>query len=110
MRWRLIGITSVVAALLACGIWSAIAIGFFGSARLLARHDWLLLGSALVPLLSATLVGVFVYRHTARRRKTQALFTALLALLLTVVTYVVCSEFFPSRLLIPRLSELRQRR
>lgn len=110
MRWRLIILTSLIAALLAVGLWSAIAIGFFGGARGLARHDWLLLTSALVPLGMSTLSGVFVYRHTARRRKTQAILTATLSLLLSVLLYVVTSTVFVNRLYVPRTSEQRHAR
>ena len=110
MRWKLITLTSLITALVAFGTWSATAIGVFGSARAFAGHDWLLLSSALIPLLLSALASVFVYRHTARRRKTQAMFTGLLSLILTVVTYAIASQFFPQRLVIPRTYELRHAR
>ena len=110
MRWKLFVIASFAAAFLACALWSGLVIGVFGSARALARNQWLLLSSAIVPLAVAVYSGVFVYRHTSRRRKAQATFTALLALLLTVGTYFVASQFFPDRLAIPRVAEIRQAR
>ncbi len=110
MRWKLLIIASFAAALLSCGLWSALAIGLFGSARALARSDWLLLASALIPLAIATYSGVFVHHHTARRRKTQATFTVILALLLTLVTYLIASQALPERLIIPRTYEVRHAR
>ncbi len=100
MRWKLLVLVSFVAALLALGLWSAITIAVFGSARALARNDWLLLLTAIVPLAIAAYSGVFVYRHTARRRKTQAALTVILSLLLTLGTYLTASLMFPNRLVI----------
>src|SRR5205807_8294895 len=80
MRWRLLVITSFAAAVVACGLWSTLAIALFGSARELVRHDWFSFASAAVPLVFIIYAGVFAYRHTARRRKTQAMITAILAL------------------------------
>jgi len=110
MRWKLLILVSLAAALLALGLWSALAIAVFGNARELARHDWLLLASAVVPLGIAAYGGVFVYRHTARRRKTQAVVTAIVALLLTAGTYLAASQVFPDKLIIPRTYEVRHAR
>ncbi|MFS8085410.1 MAG: hypothetical protein ACMG6H_07245 [Acidobacteriota bacterium] len=110
MRWKLLVIASFAAAFIACGLWSALVIGIFGTARALARSDWSLLSSAIVPLAIAAYSGVFVYRHTARRRKTQATFTVILSLFLTLGTYLVASQVFPDRLIIPHTYEVRQSR
>jgi hypothetical protein len=110
MRWKLLVLVSFAAAILALGLWSAIAIAVFGSARVMAQNDWLLLASLVIPLGVAAYAGVFVYRHTSRRRKTQALITALLALLVTAGIYLVASQIFPHRLIIPRTSEVRNAR
>jgi cytochrome bd-type quinol oxidase subunit 2 len=110
MRWKLLILVSLVAAFIACGLWSGLVIGIFGNARSLARNQWLLFSSTIVPLAMAVYSGVFVYRHTSRRRKTQAALTAILALLLTFGTYLVASQVFPDRLIIPRTSEVRQAR
>ena len=101
MRWRLLVLTSFAAAVVACGLWSALAIALFGSAGQLARHDWFLLASAAVPLVFIVYAGIFAYRHTARRRKTQAMITAILALFLTVGFCLSASQLFPNRLAIP---------
>ncbi len=108
MRWKLLVLASVAAAVLGVGIWSLFAIIFFGTARELARHDWILLMSALIPLVISAYAGVFVYRHTARRRKTQATVTIALALLLAPIFYLTAWSIFPDRLQIPRTSEIKQ--
>jgi len=100
MRWRLLVITSFAAAVVACGLWSTLAIALFGSARELVRHDWFSFASAAVPLVFIIYAGVFAYRHTARRRKTQAMITAILALFLTIGFYLAASQMFPNRLVI----------
>lgn len=110
MRWKLLVITSVAAALLGCGLWCVLTIAFFGSARVLARHDWLLFSSALVPFALAVYAGVFVYRHTARKRKTQAVITLLLSLLLTPAAYLAAWSLLPDRLYIPSTYEVRHAR
>ena len=110
MRWKLLVIASLAAPFIGCGLWSALAIGIFGTARALARNDWFLLASAIIPLAVSAYSGVFVYRHTATRRKTQATFTVILALLLTLGTYLVLSQVFPDRLIIPRTYEIRHAR
>jgi cytochrome bd-type quinol oxidase subunit 2 len=100
MRWKLLVIVSLAAAILACGIWSVMVIGAFGSARELARHTWLLFASALVPLGLAAYSGVFVYRHTSRRRKTQAAFAVILSLCLSAGTYFAAALVVPDKLVI----------
>jgi len=107
MRWKLLITTSVVAAFVGFGLWCAITIGIFTSARSLARNDGVLLASLLIPLIFALIAGFFAYRHTARRRKTQALITTLLVIFLTVVAYFAASAFAPGRFYIPRTYELR---
>ena len=110
MRWKLLILTSVAAALVAFGLWCALTIAIFGSAAALARHDWLLLASLVIQLVVTAIAGFFVYRHTARRRKTQAAITAVVVLLLTAFAYYVASQLFPAYLVIPRTSEVRRAR
>ena len=110
MRWRLLVVTSIAAALLGCILWCVLTIAFFGSARILAQNDWLLFGSALLPLAFALFAGVFVYRHTARKRKTQAVIAALLSILLTPVGYLAAWSLLPDRLYIPTTYDVRHSR
>jgi ABC-type uncharacterized transport system permease subunit len=101
MRWKLLGLVSVIAALFGVALWSAVTIAAFGSARAMARNDWVLLGSLLIPLGATVLGALFVYRHTAHRRKSQAVMATVLTLLLTAATYLVASTFLTTRLHIP---------
>jgi cytochrome bd-type quinol oxidase subunit 2 len=102
MRWKLLVIVSLIASLLAFGLWSALIVLVFGHVRPVPRHDWLLLASALVPLAVTEFAGMFVYRHTARRRKTQAVVTILLTLSFATGIYFAGSRFFPQLIGIPR--------
>jgi hypothetical protein len=110
MRWKLLALAAITAALVGIGLWSVVAIACFGTASNLARHDWILLASALIPLGMTTYASIFVYRHTSRRRKTQAAITAVLTLFLTSVTYLLASQVSPHRLTIPRTSGMRNAR
>jgi hypothetical protein len=110
MRWKLLFLASVAAAVLGVGLWSLFAIICFGNARDLARHDWILQASALIPLGLTTYAGIFVYRHTARRRKTQAMLTVLFSCLLTPAVYLAACSLLPQRLYIPTSYEVRHAR
>jgi hypothetical protein len=110
MRWKLLVIAALVAAFIGCGFWSALVIGVFGNARTLARNDWVLLSTMVLPLAMAVYSGIFVYRHTARRRKTQATITVILALLLSLVAYLTAWTILPDKLYIPRTYEVRHAR
>ena len=110
MRWKLLIIASLVAALVGCGLWSTLVIGAFGNARTLARNDWLLFSTMVLPLAVSVYAGIFVYRHTARRRKTQATITVAFALLLSVVAYLMAWTILPNRFYIPRTYEVRHAR
>ena len=108
MRWKLLVLVSFVAAFLALALWSAVTIAVFGSARVLAQNDWLLLCSLLISLGVTAYAAVFVYRHTSKRRKLQALIATVLVLLLTAALYLIASGH--SRLYIPTTYEVRHAR
>jgi len=108
MRWKLLVLVSFVAAILALGLWSAITIAVFGSARVMAQHDWLLIASLVIPLSVTAYAGVFVYRHTSKRRKLQALIATILVLVLTAALYLIVRGH--SRLYIPTTYEVRHAR
>ena len=95
MRWKLLVITSVLAALVGAGLWSALIAALFGPAALVARRDWLLPLSLIIPVGIAILAGYFVYRHTARRRKTQALIATVVSLLLMAVVHFGIAHLWP---------------
>jgi ABC-type proline/glycine betaine transport system permease subunit len=75
---------------------------FFGTATELARHEWIFLLSLLFPLGLAIYVGIFLYRHTARRRKTQATLSVLLTLILVSLTYFIALRISPQRFRVSR--------
>ena len=110
MRWKLVVVTSLTAAVVACGLWSTLAIGIFGSARAMARSDSILLGSLILPLSITTFASFFIYRHTARKRKTQAVITVLLAFMFTPIAYIAAWILLPDKLYIPRTYEVRHAR
>ncbi|MCA1616748.1 MAG: hypothetical protein LC800_22185 [Acidobacteria bacterium] len=98
MRWKLLIITSVAAALLGVGGSAGLLYLLTGSAAPHRQPGLIAAGPLLFPLAVITFASVFVYRHTARRRKTQAAATALISLALTLAVfsastfYVVCCE------------------
>ena len=102
MRWKLLLLASLVAAILGFGLWCALTVAFFGTASELTRHDWIFLASLLLPLGLAVFSGVFVYRHTARRRKTQAILSALLTLVLASLGYFITLKLSPERFWVSR--------
>ncbi len=101
MRWKLLGLVSIIAALIGVAIWSTTIIAAFGSAGAMARHEWILLASFLIPLGLTVFGSLFVYRHTAHRRKSQVLISTLLTLAFTFALYLVAARFFKPRLDLP---------
>ena len=110
MRWKLLVLTSFVAALVALSLWFAVTIAVFGSARVLAQNDWLLLCSLAIPLGVTAYAGVFVYRHTSKRRKLQALIAIVLVLTLTAASYLIAAGIVVSRFSHPQTQEVREAR
>jgi predicted MFS family arabinose efflux permease len=92
VRWKLLIITSLVAALLNAG-------GMYLFAFLLNAYENRLRGTIgmeaallLVPLGVSTLAGIFMYRHTARRRKLQATLTALASLIVAILLLFLVAQ------------------
>ncbi len=110
MRWKVIILVSAAAATLSCLLWCALAIAIFGSAAMLAGHKVLFALSLVIPLGLIAFASTFVYRHTARKRRTQAVITAVLSLLLTPVLYLAASFIMPQRLHLPRVGAGRDAR
>jgi cytochrome bd-type quinol oxidase subunit 2 len=95
MRWKLLLLASLVAAILGFGLWCALTLVLFGTAAELARHDWIFLASSLLPLALAVFSGIFVYRHTSRRRKTQAILSAILTMVFASLGYFITLKLSP---------------
>src|SRR5438132_5975176 len=106
MRWKLLVLASIVAALIASGAWSLFTIIVSGSsARPIQPHESLLLVSAIAPLGMCAIAGIFIYRHTSRRRKTQASLAVLITLLLSIAGCLGATKLFPRTITIYRRHE-----
>ncbi len=84
MRLKLLLLASLTASI--AGTGAALAIVFFlsGSTGRFSVPDSLALGTLIIPIALIIAASIFVYRHTARHRKLQALATALVSALLTL--------------------------
>jgi hypothetical protein len=83
VRWKLLIITSLVVALINAGGMRVLVYWTSGSATARSLPTGVIIGLTNIALVT-TLACIFVYRHTARRRKLQAALTALFALVLTL--------------------------
>jgi predicted anti-sigma-YlaC factor YlaD len=91
MRLKLVLISALIAALAGAGSAIAIILSAFSSLKPIAAPGLLVVSTYLLPALTTMLASIFVYRHTARRRRLQAMLTAIIALLLTIVLFIVAS-------------------
>ena len=91
MRWKLILIASLLATLTGTGVTLGVVFGLLGSHISLATSGWLVIATLIIPVLAITVASIFVYRHTARRRRLQAMLTALLAGSLTLAILITSS-------------------
>ena len=107
MRWKLVIITSLVAAVVGVGGDALLLYLLTGSASPAGRAGTAAALSLLFPLAAVVFASVFVYRRTARRRKTQAAATAVISLALTLALLfastllVVCCQPPPALLPAP---------
>jgi hypothetical protein len=90
MRLKLVVIASLLAAVVGAGSCIALVLGVF-SRQALSSPGLLLASTFLLPLATIVIAAIFVYRHTARRRRLQAFLTVILATLLTVSILVLTS-------------------
>lgn len=90
MRLKLVIIASVLAAVVGSGASIALVLGVL-SVKSLSSPGLLALLTLLFPIAAIVFASIFVYRHTARRRKLQAFLTALLATLLTLSIFMLTS-------------------
>lgn len=91
MRLKLVFIGALIAALAGAGSAIAIILAVFSSLKPITAPGLLVVSTYLLPVLTTLLASIFVYRHTARRRKLQAMLTAIIASLLTILLFVVAS-------------------
>lgn len=90
MRLKLVLIASSLAAIAGAGSCIALVLGVF-SRQALSSPGLLVASTFLLPLATIIYSSIFVYRHTARRRRLQAFLTLVLATLLTIAIFVVTS-------------------
>ncbi len=91
MRLKLVLIASSVSAVVGSGASIAIILGKFSSLKGLAAPDLLVASTLILPVAAVALAAIFVYRHTARQRKTQALLTGILAAFLSLAIFILVS-------------------
>jgi len=76
MRLKLVLVSSLIAAIVGAGSAIAIILFAFASLKPITTPGLLVISTYLLPLLATLLASMFVYRHTARRRRLQAALTA----------------------------------
>jgi hypothetical protein len=96
MRLKLVLIASLIAAIAGAGTAVAVSLAAFASLKPLTNPGVLAFLTYLLPLLTTLLASIFVYRHTARRRKLQAALTALVTLSLSI-GILVCASIVTAR-------------
>ena len=90
MRLKLVIAASALAAFVGAGSCIALVWGVFSTGAL-SRPGLLVASTLLLPIATIVVAAIFVYRHTARRRKLQAFLTTLIATLLTIGLFIVAS-------------------
>jgi hypothetical protein len=97
MRLKLVFVASLLAAIVGAGSAIAIILWVFSSLKPVTTPGLLVLSIYLLPGLATLLAAVFVYRHTARRRKLQAALTALISVALTLAIFVFATLYTARR-------------
>ena len=91
MRLKLVMAVAAVAALVGAGSSVAIILSRSTSVHVLSSPDLVMTSTLVLPIACVILAAFFVYRHTARRRKTQALLTGVLAAFLSLGVFILAS-------------------
>ena len=95
MRLKLVIAASVLAAVVGAGICIALVLGVF-SVKTLSNPGLLVTSTLVLPIATTAFASIFVYRHTARRRKLQAFLTAMIAIILTL-TFLIAASMLTGR-------------
>jgi len=95
MRLKLVIAASVLAAVAGAGICIALVLGVF-SVKTLSNPGLLVTSTLVLPIATIAFASIFVYRHTARRRKLQAFLTAIIAIILTL-TFLIAASILTGR-------------
>ena len=91
MRLKLVMIASLVAALLGSGVAIFLVLLMFSTPSSMATGGPVVFALYLLPVLTTFLAAMFVYRHTARRRRLQAALTTIISLLFSLALFFVAS-------------------
>jgi glucose-6-phosphate-specific signal transduction histidine kinase len=91
MRLKLVFICSIVSATVGAGFAIAIILWVFSTLRPISAPGSLVLATFVLPALAILFAAIFVYRHTARRRKLQAALTVIISLVLTIAFFLIGS-------------------
>jgi uncharacterized membrane protein len=97
MRLKLVIAASLLATVVGAGSCIALRLYLF-SVRAFSIPAVLVAASLLLPVAAIVFASIFVYRHTARRRKLQAFLTAILATLMTIGLLIFASVLSPRRI------------
>ena len=89
MRPKLVVGVSSLAALLGAGSCIGVVFFVFSSFSPVTRPGLIVASTFLLPIALIGFASVFVYRHTARRRRLQAFATAVLATVLTLALLAI---------------------
>ncbi len=95
MRLKLVLLTSLIGTVLGAGASIAVTVGVLGRRGLMMAglgyrtDDWIGFLILAISFVTAVITAFFVYRHTARRRKTQATITGILVLILSVAAFAL---------------------
>lgn len=94
MRWKLVLIASLLATIVGAGSALGLVFGLTRAGENFKSPSLLAFGALLLPLASVIFATLFVYRHTARRRRLQAMLTALIASVLTLTILLLSSLLY----------------
>ena len=93
MRLKLVLLASFLAALVGSSASIAIILGRSSSLKMLSAPGFMIVSTFVFPIVAVALAAAFVYRHTARRRKTQALLTAIIAACFSLALFLIASIY-----------------
>jgi hypothetical protein len=91
MRLKLVFVSSLIAAVAGAGGAITIILVVFSSLTPLMKPGAVVFSTFLLPLVATLIASIFVYRHTARRRKLQAALTTIISLLLILAAFMLAS-------------------
>ena len=91
MRLKLVIIASLIAAVLGAGLEVVLVLLIFSDLSAFSTPRGITLAIYLLPFITTLLAAMFVYRHTARRRKLQAALTTIISLLLSLALLFAAS-------------------